>query len=67
MICAGKRIGIGMKGAGYTFTRDVVLTYYGWTISPAARVPELGPAEQNQALCRTRSTPSSSRPGIPMD
>jgi TRAP transporter TAXI family solute receptor len=51
----GKRIGIGMSGAGYTFTRDVLLEYYGgWTISPGDRVLELGPAEQNQALCENR-------------
>jgi TRAP transporter TAXI family solute receptor len=47
----GKRIGIGKTGAGYTFTRDVVLGYYGWTISDPDRVLELGLAEQNQALC----------------
>lgn len=46
-----KRLGIGKSGAGYTFTRDVVLGFYGWTISGAERVLELGPAEQNQALC----------------
>jgi TRAP transporter TAXI family solute receptor len=47
----GKRIGIGTSGAGYTFTRDVVLRYYNWTISDAERLRELGSAEQNQALC----------------
>jgi uncharacterized protein len=47
----GKRVGIGQSGAGYTFTRDVVLGFYDWTISGAERVLELGPAEQNQALC----------------
>lgn len=47
----GKRIGIGEIGAGYTYTRDVILGFYGWTISDAKRVLELGPAEQNQALC----------------
>ncbi len=47
----GKRIGIGKSGAGYTFTRDVVLGFYGWTILDPDRVLELGPAEQNQALC----------------
>jgi TRAP transporter TAXI family solute receptor len=47
----GKRIGLGKTGAGYTFTRDVILRFYGWTISDAKRVLELGPAEQNQALC----------------
>ena len=47
----GKRIGIGKSGAGYTFTRDVVLGFYGWTISDPEHVLELEPAEQNQALC----------------
>lgn len=47
----GKRIGIGTSGAGYTFTRDVVLKYYDWTLSDAERLLELGSAEQNQALC----------------
>lgn len=47
----GRRVGIGMTGAGHTFTRDVVLGFYGWTISDPERVLELGPAEQNQALC----------------
>ena len=28
-----RRLGIGKIGAGYTFTRDVVLGFYGWTIS----------------------------------
>lgn len=49
-----RRIGIGMSGAGYTFTRDVVLGYYGWTISAPDRLLELGPAEQNQALCSNK-------------
>ena len=47
----GKRIGIGMSGAGYSLTRDVVLGFYGWTISDFDRALELGPAEQNQVLC----------------
>ena len=47
----GRRIGIGTTGAGYTVTRDVVLSYHGWTISDADRLLEVGPAEQNQALC----------------
>ena len=46
-----KRIGIGKTGAGYTFTRDVVLGFYNWTISDPDRLLELGPAEQNEALC----------------
>ena len=49
-----KRVGIGKSGAGYTFTRDVVLGFYGWTISDPERVLELGPAEQNQALCSNK-------------
>jgi len=47
----GKRVGIGKIGAGYTFTRDVVLGFYGWTISDFDRTLELGSAEQNQTLC----------------
>ena len=47
----GKRVGIGKSGAGYTFTRDVVLGVYGWTISDLEHGLELKPAEQNQALC----------------
>lgn len=50
----GKRVGIGKSGAGYTFTRDVVLGFYGWTISDPERLLELGPAEQNQALCSNK-------------
>jgi TRAP transporter TAXI family solute receptor len=47
----GRRVGIGKSGAGYTFTRDVVLGLYGWTISDLEHGLELKPAEQNQALC----------------
>jgi hypothetical protein len=47
----GKRIGLGKSGAGYTFTRDVVLGYYEWTLTDQQRLLELGPADQNQALC----------------
>ena len=50
----GKRIGIGTTGAGYTFTRDVVLASYDWVISDAERVLELGPTEQNEALCSNK-------------
>jgi len=46
-----KRIGIGKAGAGFTFTRDVVLGYYGWNISDFNRALELGPTEQNKTLC----------------
>jgi len=48
---SGKRVGIGKSGAGYTFTRDVVLGFYGWTILDPEHVLELDPADQNQALC----------------
>jgi uncharacterized protein len=47
----GKRVGVGTSGVGYNFTRDVVLGFYGSMISSPERVLELGPAEQNQALC----------------
>lgn len=47
----GKRIGIGMSGAGYSLTRDVVLGFYGWTISDFDRALEVGPADQNEVLC----------------
>jgi TRAP transporter TAXI family solute receptor len=47
----GKRVGIGKSGAGYTFTRDVVLGFYGWTVLDPEHVLELDSAEQNQALC----------------
>ena len=50
----GKRVGIGKSGAGYTFTRDVVLGFYGWTISDFDRALELGPTEQNETLCENR-------------
>jgi TRAP transporter TAXI family solute receptor len=48
----GKRVGLGKVGAGYTVTRDVVLGFYGWTISDFDRALELGPVEQNETLCR---------------
>ncbi len=47
----GKRLGLGKKGAGYTFTRDTILGSYGWTIADFASVVELDPADQNRALC----------------
>jgi TRAP-type uncharacterized transport system substrate-binding protein len=43
-------VGIGRVGAGDTFTRDVVLGFYGWTISDFDRALELGPTEQNPTL-----------------
>jgi TRAP transporter TAXI family solute receptor len=50
----GKRIGIGKSGAGYPFTRDVVLAAFGWTTADFGTVLELDPAEQEQALCSNR-------------
>jgi len=47
----GKRVGIGKSGAGYPFTRDVILGAYGSTISDFENVLELDPIEQEQALC----------------
>ncbi len=47
----GKRVGIGKSGAGYTFTRDVILGLFGWKILDPEHTIELDPAEQNQALC----------------
>jgi hypothetical protein len=47
----GKRIGIGKSGAGYTYTRDVLLDLYGWMIPDPERVLEFGAADQNEALC----------------
>jgi len=47
----GRRVGVGKRGAGHTFTRDVVLGFYGWTISDFDRALELGPTEQNETLC----------------
>jgi hypothetical protein len=50
----GKRVGLGKSGEGHLFTRDVVLGFYGWTILDPEHVLELGPAEQNQALCSNK-------------
>jgi TRAP transporter TAXI family solute receptor len=47
----GKRVGVGKSGAGYPFTRDVVLAAYGWTTSDFGQVLELDPAAQEEALC----------------
>jgi uncharacterized protein len=50
----GRSVGIGRSSAGYTFTRDVVLGFYGWTISDFDRTLELGPTEQDETLCENR-------------
>jgi TRAP transporter TAXI family solute receptor len=61
----GKRVGIGRSGAGYTFTRDVVLASYGWAILDPEHVVELGPDEQNQALCSNQVDAISFEAGHP--
>lgn len=50
----GRRIGIGKSGAGYGFTRDVVLGFYRQSIPNPAHALEFGPAEQNPALCNNQ-------------
>lgn len=50
----GKRVGVGKSGAGYPFTRDVVLAAYGWTTDDLGLLVELDPSEQEQALCGNR-------------
>lgn len=47
----GRRIGIGKSGAGYGFTRDVVLGFYRQSVPNPEHALEFGPAEQNPALC----------------
>lgn len=50
----GRRVGIGRVGAGYIFARDIVLDSYGWTLADFEGSLELGPVEQNRALCEGR-------------
>lgn len=50
----GKRVGVGKSGAGYPFTRDVVLAAYGWTMADLGSAMELDASEQEQALCGNR-------------
>jgi TRAP transporter TAXI family solute receptor len=50
----GRRVGVGKSGAGYPFTRDVVLAAYGWTTADLGPMLELDPGEQEQALCSNR-------------
>lgn len=47
----GRRIGIGKSGAGYGFTRDVVLGFFRQSVPNPEHAMEFGPAEQNPALC----------------
>jgi uncharacterized protein len=50
----GKRISIGKSGAGYTYTRDLLIELFGWVISDPERVLEFGLAEQNESLCHNK-------------
>ncbi len=60
----GRRIGIGSGGAGYNFTRNIILSYYrpgndglgndGRAIANPAEMPELSQTDQNQALCSNK-------------
>lgn len=50
----GKRVGVGGSGAGYPFTRDVVLAAHGWDLRDLGPVLELDPSEQERALCDHR-------------
>ena len=55
----GRRVGIGSSGAGYNFTRKIILSYYtpsndGRAIADPADMPELSPTDQNQALCSNK-------------
>jgi uncharacterized protein len=50
----GKRISIGKSGAGYTYTRDLLVELFGWKIPDPERVLEFGLAEQNEALCHNK-------------
>jgi uncharacterized protein len=50
----GKRVGVGKSGAGYPFTRDVVLAAYGLTTGDLGSMLELDVSDQEQALCGNR-------------
>ena len=62
----GKRVGIGRSGAGYTFTRDVILKFYGWAISGPERLLELGKPNKTRRFAATRSMRSFLTRGIQM-
>jgi TRAP transporter TAXI family solute receptor len=47
----GLRINFGRPGAGYALTRERLLEALGWTAADVALARDLGPAEQNTALC----------------
>lgn len=50
----GKRVGVGRIGAGYAFTRELVLGAYGWTILDFGHALEVDPTGQEQALCSNK-------------
>jgi len=49
-----RRISVGRGAVSYAVIRDDLLAAYGWTAADFARSLELGPAEQNRALCDRR-------------
>jgi len=49
-----RRISVGRIGASYAVIRNDLLAAYGWSAAEFARSLELGPAEQNRALCHNR-------------
>jgi hypothetical protein len=50
----GKRVSIGDPGSGQYLTQDRLLAAAGWTPAMFGRALQLGPAEQNRALCEGR-------------
>jgi hypothetical protein len=46
-----RRISVGRIGASYAVIRNDLLAAYGWSTKDFARSLELGPTEQNRALC----------------
>jgi TRAP transporter TAXI family solute receptor len=50
----GKRVSVGNAGSGQYLTQDRLLAAAGWTPAMFGRALQLGPAEQNRALCEGR-------------
>jgi TRAP transporter TAXI family solute receptor len=50
----GKRVSVGDPGSGQYLTQDRLLAAAGWTPAVFGRTLQLGPAEQNRALCEGR-------------
>jgi TRAP transporter TAXI family solute receptor len=62
----GKRIGIGTSGAGYTFTRDVVLGFMAGRYRVLSVCWNSGPPNRTRRSVATKSTRLSLKRGIPM-